>query len=185
MAVFNDYMKTFSDYSQVFIHDGTGMNAQIDVFASSQNFEATKMMFGNAFENLASLYVLPTCLNNIINGRRFDTFATMDLDKFLELDKTNRANPFKDSPLLHIVAEKMNVQIRNASHHGAMRFNPQSGYISYRPKKNGPLKYIKYVDYITHCNALIQATAAYVCFVIAKMEPPDGAEEAAAETGED
>ena len=47
-------------------------------------------------------------------------------------------------------------RIRNASHHGNMRFNPESGYITYRLKKGGGVRYLKYAEYLMLCNKIVQ-----------------------------
>jgi hypothetical protein len=124
LEIVTEYMANYSEFSQVFLHQAYLGGADLDLTASSMAFDRTKMIFGNAFEHLASYFVLPACLNNILSGRPYDTFQQLTLEKFLDLDKSGRAGPFRDNPQLAPIAAMMDNQLRNASHHGSMRFNP-------------------------------------------------------------
>jgi hypothetical protein len=166
-------MDSYSEFSQVLLHQAYEGSADLDLNASSMAFDRTKMIFGNAFEHLASYFVLPACLNNILSGRAYDTFQQLTLEKFLDLDKSGRVGPFRENPQLAPIAAMMSNQLRNASHHGSMRFNPGSGYIAYRPKRTGDLKYIRYVDYLIHCATVVQSSAALVCFVLRSLQPEE------------
>jgi hypothetical protein len=173
LAVVTEYMDSYSEFSQVLLHQAYEGSADLDLNASSMAFDRTKMIFGNAFEHLASYFVLPACLNNILSGRAYDTFQQLTLEKFLDLDKSGRVGPFRENPQLAPIAAMMSNQLRNASHHGSMRFNPGSGYIAYRPKRTGDLKYIRYVDYLIHCATVVQSSAALVCFVLRSLQPEE------------
>jgi hypothetical protein len=173
LAIMTEYMDKYSEFSQVFLHQAYEGGADLDLTASSMAFDRTKMIFGNAFEHLASYFVLPACLNNILSGRPHHTFQQLTLEKFLDLDKSGRAGPFRDNPQLAPIAAMMDNQLRNASHHGSMRFDPGSGCIAYRPKRTGDLRYIRYVDYLVHCATAVQSSAAFVCFVLRSLEPDE------------
>ena len=95
------------------------------------------------------MLVLPACINNINQGRSYRAFEKMDLDKYLETDKAFRHNCIVKNSNFDIITRYINNQIRNGSHHGDMRFNYKTGNITYRPNRNGSLKYIKYADYLT------------------------------------
>src|SRR5260370_19809578 len=145
LAMLTEYMDSYSEFSQIFFHQAYEGGADSDLAASSMAFDRTKMIFGDAFEHLAAYFILPACLNNIVSDRPYDTFQQLTLEKFLDLDKRGRASLFRDNPQLAPIAAMMDNRLRNASHHGSMRFSPGSGYIAYRPKKTGDRRYIRYV----------------------------------------
>ena len=173
LTVISEYMEHYSDFSQVLIYQDRGVSVESGFNPSSVAFKDTKMIYGNAFEHLASFLVLPACLNNVVEGRPYDTFKKLTLEKYLDLDKTSRHGPFEDNPNLAMIADVLNNQIRNASHHGNMRFNPKTGYVIYRPTKGGSVKYMKYAEYLMLCNTIIQTIAGLTCFLIAELHPEE------------
>jgi len=173
LTVISEYMEHYSDFSQVLIYQDRGVSVGSGFNPSSVAFKDTKMIYGNAFEHLASFLVLPACLNNVVEGRPYDTFKKLTLEKYLDLDKTSRHGPFEDNPNLAMIADVLNNQIRNASHHGNMRFNPKTGYVIYRPTKGGSVKYMKYAEYLMLCNTIIQTIAGLTCFLIAELHPEE------------
>lgn len=173
LVAISEYMDHYSEFSQVLIYQDRKVKIDDGFSPSSTAFNDTKMFYGNAFEHLASFLVLPACLNNVVEGRAYDTFEKLTIAAYLELDKAVRHNAFKDNPQLAVVAEGLNNQIRNASHHGNIQFNSKSGLVAYRPTKRGGLKHIKYADYLTLCNTIIQTIAGLVCFVVAELRPDE------------
>lgn len=172
-TVMSEYMEHYSDFSQVLIYQDRDVSVGSGFSPSSFAFDDTKMLYGNAFEHLASFLLLPACLNNIVEGRPYDTFKKLTFEEYLDLDKASRHGPFKDNPNLATIADALNNQIRNASHHGNMRFNPKSGYVIYRPTKSGRVKYVKYAEYLMLCNKILQTIAGLTCFLIAELHPEE------------
>ncbi len=112
-----EYMKNYSEYSQVLIYQDRGVSLGEDARPSSTAFDDTKLFYGNAFEHLATYLVFPACLNNVIEGRAYDTFEKLTLKKYLALNKASKSGPFKANPKLSNISDVLNNQIRNASHH--------------------------------------------------------------------
>jgi hypothetical protein len=110
------------------------------------------MLYGNLYEAITSNFTVLACLNNAGNGRVFDSFATMDLKRYLTINKAQRANPFADSPAYANLARFLNSALRNASHHGAMTIDRRSGRVTYRSGGTGASHQISYADYLYRCN---------------------------------
>ena len=131
-----------------------------DYIASSNNFKQTKMFFGNAYEHLTSNLAILACYNNIASGRPFDKFNTMDLKKYMTINKANRANPFKDVKPFYRFADCLDSSLRNASHHGSVRFNKKKKKINYRSGGTGAEKHMLYTEYLMKCNNLLFSLSA-------------------------
>jgi hypothetical protein len=67
--IITEYMKNYSDYSQVLVNMDSGASMSDFSRPSSSSFHDTKMFYGNAFEHLTTHFVLPACINNIVQGR--------------------------------------------------------------------------------------------------------------------
>lgn len=171
LTVISEYMAHFSEFSQVLIYQDRDVSVGPDSNPSSSAFDSTKMLYGNAFEHLTSFLTLPACLNNVVEARSYETFKELTLEKYLKLKKANRHRPFQNNTNLSQIADALNNQIRNASHHGRMQFNHQSGYVLYCPTIGGDVKEMKYVKYLMLCNSIVQTIAGLACFLIAELHP--------------
>lgn len=111
------------------------------------------MFYGNAFEMHAELIDLIAMLNNVIQGRSFDVFESITLEKYLTTDKASRSRAFSEDAALHTVASEFDNRIRNASHHGAMRFDPQTQIITFGTGKGnvGSEVSLTYAEYLAAC----------------------------------
>jgi hypothetical protein len=97
---------------------------------------------------------------HILNGRKYDQFNTMDLHKYLTIDKANRGNPFKDIKPFCEFSKDLDSVLRNASHHGAMKIDRHNQVISYRSGGTGALHTISYAAYLYKCNEIFLKVAA-------------------------
>lgn len=167
--VLTDYMKYYSEYSQVLVYMDSGASMGDFSHPSSSAFNDTKMFYGNAFEHLTTHFVLPACLNNIVQGRPYDAFENLTLQEYLDLDKAAKARPFQNNASLSKIAEGINNKIRNASHHQRMEFDAYTRTVRYRPSKSGDYEAVSYGDYLILCNSILQRIAGLTCFVIAAL----------------
>jgi hypothetical protein len=111
------------------------------------------MSYGNLFEGFTSLIELPVLLNNLLQGRKHDEFAQLTLTGYRRLDKASRCNPFSSTPAFFVLCEEADNQLRNASHHGGIKFEPSTQTISYRAGKGGTgdEQSMAYAEYLTRC----------------------------------
>ena len=153
LTTISEYFDQYSEYSQVQFLISGGLPPPDDASVTSVAFDKTKMFYGNSFEALADQYDLIAMLNNIIQGRQFDTFSKLTLKQYYEIDKSGRANCFKAEPALTSFASEFDNQVRNASHHGGMEFDPVTQIITYRAGKGGTGSEMQmtYTEYLVRC----------------------------------
>ena len=130
-----------------------------DLIVSSNGFEQIKLYYGDAYEALTSNMTIIACLNNIMDGREFDEFKSMKLSKYLEINKANKSNPFKLTPIFSVFAENdIESSIRNGSHHASIWRDGEK--IMYRSGGTGAEHNIPYTRYLDYCNKLTIKLAA-------------------------
>ena len=172
-SVISEYMANFSEFSQVLIYLDRGVSIGSGYNPSSSAFDSTKMLYGNAYEHLAEFLTLPACLNNIVESRPYDTFEKLSLEQYLNLDKGSRHGPLKGNSNLYKLADALDNHVRNASHHGNMRFNSDTGDILYQRRKGRKISQMKYAEYLMLCNNIVQTIAGLVCFLVAELQPEE------------
>ncbi|HEY2382990.1 MAG TPA: hypothetical protein VGK48_17575 [Terriglobia bacterium] len=156
IGVLEEYAKAYDQLSQTFIYAIRNTPIDGNVVASSKDVRAVRMFYGNCFEDLATGFDLPACLNNIKMGRAFDQFAQMTLAKYLTINKAGRANPFADNANFAILHEEFDSTIRNASHHGALRVrNGHPEILEYRSGDAGNWREMLFSEYLLRCNKIM------------------------------
>ncbi len=151
LDIFSDYFAGYSEFNQVALYTQADITIPADFTVTSTSFKKNKMFYGNAYELLTSNIVLIALLNNVAKGRRFDQFAEMDLNKYRTINKANRCNPFKDVPELAALCEPLDSTLRNASHHGAIKYDHGSRTVSYRSGGTGAEHKMTYMSYLEKC----------------------------------
>jgi hypothetical protein len=179
LAILSEYFGGYSEFSQVQSLVTGGLISPGDHAVSSTNFDAVRMFYGNAFETLADQLDVIAMINNLLQGRRYDTFAQLSMDQYYKLDKSGRANCFAADPALASFAHEFDNQVRNASHHGGMEFDPASQIITYRSGKGGtgPEQQMTYTTYLTRSVAMLSQllrlfTAELLLTKRANLNPP-------------
>lgn len=157
---YSEYFTNYSEYDQVILYVKNLASVPENCVATSYGFERTKMYYGNAYENYTSNLVVLACLNNIINGRGFDQFKAMDLNKYLTISKAKRGNPFLENDKLRVFLSCTENSLRNASHHQAMRLVDNGRNIEYKSDDAGSLNKISYSKYLEKCNEITLSMAS-------------------------
>lgn len=154
--IFKQYFENYHTFSQVHLYANSGVPVPSNSEATSVDFDKIKMFYGNAFEVFMTLVETLACLNNLIAGRAYDTFETMSLKKYKELDKAGRYNPFISNNIFASICNCVDNQLRNASHHGSFVLNNHTKEIFYKSGKGGtgPQKTIRYTDYLLLCSKI-------------------------------
>ncbi|WP_306169405.1 hypothetical protein [Halomonas sp. MMSF_3323] len=152
LEILSEYFKGYSEYDQAILYVKNGAPVPDGCIATSSGFKTTKMFYGNAFEHYTSNISTLACINNILNGRKFDQFKNMDLKKYLTINKANRANPIKENQLLSGFCNCLDSTLRNSSHHGALILVKKRRYIEYRSGGTGAKREMPYSMYIEMCN---------------------------------
>ncbi len=160
--VFNQYFKNYSEFSQTELYAKNEIPLPKDANVTSTAFRDTKQFYGNAFEALTSGFTTLACVNNMLAGRPFDQFLSMDLKKYLETNKAARSNPFKQEPRLFAFANCVDSTIRNASHHGAMTLDHTRGVVRFRSGGTGAQQQMTYAEYLLKCNEIMLSLSALI-----------------------
>jgi hypothetical protein len=152
-TVIRDFFAAYAEFGQVYFFVAKGLRVPDDHHTTSTDFEAVKMFYGNAYEHFTLLVEYLAMLNNMLTGRRYDTFQTLTLDQYRKLDKSSRFGPFSDNAAFMAICAEANNQIRNASHHGSLAFDQAEQTIRYRSGKGGtgPERSISYAEYLLRC----------------------------------
>lgn len=144
------YFEDYGDFGQVHFHVAKGLDVPAGNIASSVDFDATRMFYGNAFEAFASSVDIFAYLNNLLAGRPFNQFEKLTQKEYLKLDKANRFDAFAGVPAFAALCEERDNQLRNASHHGGMKIDRKTQTIRYRAGKGGigPEQRVDYAAYL-------------------------------------
>lgn len=171
---FRDFFRHYSEYDQIILYVKNGVPVPDGCVATSSGFDDTWMFYGNTYENYTSNIATLACLHNISMGRRFDTFETMDLKKYLTINKANRGNPFKGNQLLAPYLACLDSELRNASHHRAARATADRTMIEYRSGGTGQRQEISYSKYLERCGQIALSSAALLTVELLLCLPPTG-----------
>ncbi len=159
------FFLAFPEFSQNFLALKRGESITFELAYFSIDFNKIKSFYGDAYERLGTGIVTLACLNNILKGRKYDTFANMDLKKYLSLKKPSKGACFADIPEFNHLLEHYDAQIRNGSHHGNIRLDLSTNIIFYDPKGDGKEKTLPYFEYLNKCCHLF-----FSCCVIGALD---------------
>lgn len=150
------FFEGYDDFSQVLFRVSKGMDVPVGNVASSIDFDATRMFYGDAFEVFASSVDILAYFNNLKSGRPFNQFEQLTQKQYLRLDKASRFEAFSAVPAFLAICDERDNQIRNASHHAGMRIERQTQTIRYRVGKggSGAEQRLSYATYLARSSKL-------------------------------
>jgi len=171
IGILDEYAKGYDQFSQTLIYAIRGTQIDGDVVASSMDLRTVKMFYGNCYEQLSAGFDLPACINNINSGRPHDQFESMNLQKYLSINKANRANPFVNNANFSILHNEFDSTLRNASHHGALRvYGQKPELLEYRSGDSGNWKKIPFAEYLLRCNKIMICMMQLLLLEVAVLE---------------
>lgn len=135
--IYTDFFSKHSQFAQVALQAGLGLAPADDMVVTSVQFDQVKSFYGDAYEVFAGSVDFLAMLNNIKNGRKFDEFETLTLEKYQKLDNSSKFNPFvTNTVFMALCAEKDN-QLRNASHHKGINMESDGRLLRFRAGRGG------------------------------------------------
>ena len=158
--IFNEFFEHYSEFDQSILYTKNLAPVREGHVASSFGFSRTKMFYGNAYEIYTSNIAVLACINNILQGRKFDEFKMMDLSRYNTINKANRGTPFADNPLLSGFLECTESTLRNASHHQSMMLIDKGKRIQYQSGGTGQIKVITYSNYLEKCCQILMCMSS-------------------------
>jgi hypothetical protein len=167
LRLFRDFFEVYSELNQVRMLLATETPIDEEWQASSADFRKTRMFYGNAYEAQGALVDVLALLSNMLHGRAFDAFAQLPtIEAYLKLDKPNRYGAFADIPAFAALTVERDNQLRNASHHGGIDYDPASQLLICRAGKGGQgaETILNYTQYLIRCTTLFMQVAALFRF---------------------
>lgn len=152
--ILSSYMANRDHFGQLMYYARVSHDDIDDLIVSSKNFDSIKNFYGDAYETLTSNVTVLACINNITDGRSYDEFISMTLNKYIkDVSKENKTNPFKTNPLMSAFCESdLESTIRNGSHHASIWHDGE--VIKYRSGGTGAQRDISYTRFLYLCNKL-------------------------------
>ena len=154
--VFREYFSAWGEFSQIHFAVAKGMAVQTGHIAATSGFNSVRMFYGNTFEAFASSVDILAFMNNVLEGRNWYNFRTIDAATYLASDKPKRFDAFADRPGFGQLTGERDSHLRNASHHNELHYDSEHGSVSYREGKGntGNVVIIPYAEYLSRCSAL-------------------------------
>lgn len=156
LSVLKDYLAGYDQFCQAWVH-ATTTNSAIDrMSASTRELRQVKSFYANAFEQLASGLVLPACINNIEQGRPFDSFSLTSLAQYITSDKARRASCLETSTHFACLFSEFDSKLRNGAAHQGLRLRAGTSHvIEYRTGDAKAWENITYAGYLVSCNRIL------------------------------
>jgi hypothetical protein len=165
----HEFFKGYGDFSQTLVYAKMGEPLAADRHASSSDFAATRMFYGNAFELLGSHLDFAAALLNILEGRAYDQLSKITLAAYRTTNKAGRALCLAPHPALSKLAAEYDSIVRNASHHRSFKLDSRREVISYRSGGTGAQRAMSYAEYLYRCNKLLLQCMALACLELALL----------------
>lgn len=159
LSTFSSFFKNKDTLGQM-LYSARIEDDDIDnLMVGSKNFDQIKLYYGEVYEALTSSFTILACLNNLISDRKFDTFKSMTLNKYIhDLEKSKKDGPFKDSVIFNKFTHNLDSSLRNGSHHASIWRDNE--VVMFRSGGTGSQRSISYSRYIFMCNSLTISLAA-------------------------
>jgi len=135
--IYTDFFSKHSQFGQVVLVAGLGLEVATDVVATSVQFDQVKSFYGDAYEVFAGSVDFLAMLNNIKHGRKFDEFESLTLEKYHKLDNSSKFNPFTTNTVFMALCAEKDNQLRNASHHKGIKMDSDTRSLRFRAGKGG------------------------------------------------
>lgn len=173
-----EVMKTYRDVEEALLPTllHQKCNFAPEGLTSTVNWEKIKMVYGDLYEIYGDLLLIPTTINNLLSRNRFDQFASdsFSLHKYIDADKSGKAENFKANPNLAVLSEFYDSGIRNGTHHKACIFDKETQVITFKTGRGGRgRKFMPLINYIEYCNELYARLliVAKCYYLVNIMEP--------------
>lgn len=152
----NTYMKQSHQFQSTILYQKFGWEITNDMTANI-NWEDISTIYGDLYEIVGDLFVIPTIMNNVKEGRDFDEFISdgFTLDKYIQTDKANRALNFQNNTNLAFLSGSYFSWLRNGTHHKNSFVNQETNEVELGTSKGGTVqKKTLLTDYVKYTNEL-------------------------------
>lgn len=155
----NTYMKQSHQFQSTILYQKFGWEITDDMTANV-NWEEISTVYGDLYEIVGDLFIIPTIMNNVKDGRGFNEFKTegFSLVKYIQTDKANRAMNFENNSNLSFLSRSYLSWLRNGTHHKNSFLDTNTNEVELGTSKGGTVqKKILLTDYVKNTNDLFGA----------------------------
>lgn len=125
--IFEEFFDHYSEFSQVFLYLNMGLSIDNKRKSSSSDFNKTKKYYSSAYEALAKRLYIPAGINNLIERGDANTFERLaSLTAYMSTGNGDKLRCLSNSSELSKVDACYDNNLRNASFHNNMKFNPKN-----------------------------------------------------------
>ncbi len=152
----NTYMKESHQFQSTILYQKFGWEITNDMTANV-NWDEICTVYGDLYEIVGDLFIIPTMINNLKNGRNYDEFQSdgFTLAKYIQIDKANRAKNFENNENMAFLTDSYFSWLRNGTHHKNSFFNTETNEIELGTSKGGTVqKKILLTEYVKRTNEL-------------------------------
>jgi|GEM_PF-4363494 len=168
--IFEEFFENFSEFSQVFLYLNSGIEIDRKRKSSSTDFNKTKKYYSSAYEALAKRLYIPSGINNLKERSDANSFQRLvSLDAYMATGNGDKLKCLESNSNLSLVSSCYDNNLRNASFHNHMKFNPKKSKITYI-KNNKESCSVSYQEYLVSCVKVTEALAAYKLFSIKSLQ---------------
>jgi transcription elongation factor Elf1 len=147
--IYSNFFDIYNEFKQLLLYVTTSQNIPIGHRVSSHDFEKTKLFYGQLYEAYTSNISLISMLHNLYQGREYDQFQNMTLQKYLTLDKSGKTDNFANTKEFDWFSEFVSSKLRNASHHGNIEL--EGDIVVYKAGKSLNKYTMSYTRYLEIC----------------------------------
>ncbi len=154
LAALDYFWRSYNELAKVCTYVRANVTIPPASISASLDFDLMKNLYGNAYEIMMDIAIIPAVFNNAYRGRSYDIFEKMTLNKYIKTDKAGRMKCFENTDQLTHLTENVDSKLRNSSHHENMTIEFSTGrekiiYKSGRPLKEYSIEYIEYLEKTT------------------------------------
>jgi hypothetical protein len=148
------FASCYNELAKVQYYIRLGMTIPDSFASASPGFDEICKLYGDGFEDVMDLALVPALLNNVKMRGYYTKFATMDLSKYLTIDKAGKMECFMGNDKLSHLIDNVDSSIRNGSHHGSISMNEGRNMVIYKSGRPPTDKELSYQLYLRKCYEL-------------------------------
>lgn len=150
------YMENRSEFDPLVLSQKVG-NSSLENIKVKASWSKIKNIYGELYETVADMYIIPSVVSNLKAGRNFDEFSTpgFTLEKYMDIDKAGRCLNFEKQSEFKALLVAYHPWLRNGTLHNSCRYDISTNSIRlYVGKAGKKEKIITLSKYMEECNTL-------------------------------
>jgi hypothetical protein len=154
--LFTEFFKNWKSFAQVYLYVQAGIDLPKPHVATSVDYEEVRGFYARAQEFYGNQLVLLTALNNVKEGRPFDSLKNISLTKYRNTDNAKRRDNFAGNAAFVNVSTEYDSRLRNAEVHNWVTSPSDGQTLLYKIGGDGAEVRLSYVLYLLKCVSLFR-----------------------------